>query len=113
MPVPPDVPKGLQSEVALSDVLDAKAYAQLLGRAKDLKLKHLWKLDGWTHPLEPSAKDDPLLKDLSVEEMNSITKALERHVEDHGDRKGWKKASPIYSGACSFCSAVTSPASEP
>ncbi len=108
-------PHGLDHNKTLKELFgeDSPAYKELLGKAKGLSLHHVWRLDGWAHTNKqkyPTPTEDPILKDLTMTEKDSIRRAFEKHVHTKGDaaeRGGWSNVNPTYAcGACCACCAV-------
>ena len=97
------VPDGCDSDKTLRQLLADNAYNILVGNARNLTLGDTWRMAGWALPGQPPIADDPVLGQLSPVEMRSIAQAIEVHLRNKGNGKGWKYISPTY--ACGPCCA--------
>ena len=97
------IPLGLDTDKTLRELFKDNAFNKLVGRAKTLTVGDTWRLNGWSIPSdgEPAPNDDQVLQKLSMEEMKSVADALEVHIVNHGNTKGWKYTNPTY--ACGGC----------
>jgi hypothetical protein len=101
------VPKGCDSDLTLRQVLHADAFKVLRGGAKSLTLGDTWRMNGWARRGDKPVNEDPVLSKLDMDEILSISEALEVHLRKHGNSKGWRYVNPTYAcGACCACCAV-------
>lgn len=101
------MPKGCDSDLALSAVLHPDAVKKLTRDAKKLTLGDTWRMSGWGRPGDTAPNDDAVLKNLSMKDMKSIAEALEVHLKKNGNTQRWKYVNPTYAcGACCACCAV-------
>jgi len=91
----------IETDKTLRELFKDNAYNLLKGRARDLTLGDTWRFIGWSLPGDPPPNEDPVLGQLSMEEIKSIANALEVHVQNEGDKKGWKYTNRTY--ACGAC----------
>jgi hypothetical protein len=106
---PSKIPPGVDDGMTLRDLLLDNAFNKLIGKAKNLTVGQTWRLNGWSIPSsgDPAPNDDPVLKNLSMDEVKSIADAFEVHLMNHGNTKGWKYTNPTYAcGACCGSCAV-------
>lgn len=82
----------LKPDSALSDLLSDKAKAELTDAAKGLNLSQILRLSYWGRPTDPPPKQDSVLKHITVEDMDSITRAMEIHLKEKGRGLGNIKA---------------------
>jgi hypothetical protein len=107
MPVPP---AGLNDDALLADVMSAKAVSKLTPRAKTLTIGDTWRLQGWGLDGDPAPNEEAVLKQLDLEDMKSVSRALEQHLIDRGNTKGWRYKNPTYAcGGCTTCAVVVPP----
>jgi hypothetical protein len=91
------------------DMPNTDAINALVGRAKNLTLGQTWRLNGWAQDGDLPIADDPVLRDLSLAEMRSVSEALQIHTAELGIMNGtWKYVNKTYAcGACCACCAVS------
>ncbi len=84
---------------------DSSGYSELTDRAKTLTLGDLMRLSYYSRPGDLPPNVDPTLRKIDLEDMKSVTRALEVHMKEHGNEEGWKYTGTVFScGACIPCS---------
>lgn len=103
------IPTGMDDSKTLRQLLDDNAFNLLIGKARTLTVGDTWRLNGWALPEDTSTpNEDSVLKKLNLEEMKSVANALEQHLVNNGNDRGWKYVNPTYAcGGCCGCCAVT------
>lgn len=109
--MPNDVPKkGLNTNLTLAQLFGegSSAFGQLTQAARQLTLGQTWRLNGWARPGDKDVNLDPVLNQLTIEDMKSIANALQDHTRDNGvPGDNWKYVNKTYAcGACCACCAV-------
>ena len=96
-----DKDKWLNASSAVVDLFPASAYAELTDNAKALTLGDLMRLSYFNRPGLPPANTDSKLKNISLEDMKSVAKAMEITIKEKGIADGWKYTGEVF--ACGMC----------